>query len=153
GDQSFLAHIDEIQGLGEIERDRVLYRLALEQMRADPWRVLRLAWVKFKRTWSLTPNYSEYSGGATAVVSAIFMIVVLLSAAGGLWRSIAARHVAWVALLALPVVTFTLLHCVFIGSLRYRVPLMPFVELIAAASLSVRSSAADGEQRGEASAV
>ena len=134
GDQSFLLQIEEIRGLGEVERDRVLYRLALAQMRSDPARVLKLAWVKFKRTWSLTPNFSEYSGGATALVSAAFTSTALLLALIGVWRVFRVRP-AWVLLLVLPVVCFTLLHCVFIGSLRYRIPLMPFVEMLGAATV------------------
>ena len=47
-------------------------------------------------------------------------------------------------LLWLPVIYFTLVHCAFIGSLRYRVPLMPFVE-IAAATAFVQTRARQSE--------
>jgi hypothetical protein len=37
-------------------------------------------------------------------------------------------------LVVLPIVYFTLLHMVFVGSLRYRVPVMPFMMVLAGAS-------------------
>jgi 4-amino-4-deoxy-L-arabinose transferase-like glycosyltransferase len=146
-DQSFLQRMPELARLNEVERDRALRRLAVAQMREDWGRVLRLAGVKFRRTWSLTPNIESYRGGVAGFVSAAFMLVVLVAAAVGLWRTRAKwkLHV----LLWLPVVYFTLLHCLFIGSLRYRVPLMPFVEITAAAALvAIRLEEASAGQGG-----
>jgi 4-amino-4-deoxy-L-arabinose transferase-like glycosyltransferase len=55
------------------------------------------------------------------------------AAAGMLWTRQRRRlHM----LLWLPMVYFTLVHCVFIGSLRYRVPLMPFLEIAAATAFA-----------------
>jgi uncharacterized membrane protein len=145
-DQSFLQRMPELAGLDEVERDRMLRQFAIEQMWNDKARVLRLAGVKFLRTWSLTPNVESYRGGVVGLASAAFMIVVLIAAAVGLWRAVAWHGQTPTAsgpahgtrrllvLLWLPVVYFTLLHCVFVGSLRYRVPLMPFVEITAAAA-------------------
>lgn len=140
-DQSFLAEMPELGDLGELERDRVLQQRALDQMRSDPARVLHLAWTKFKRTWSLTPNVAEHSRGATALASAAYTAVVLLAAFVGLGRSLrrpSAQSTSWrrvQALLWAPVVYFTLLHCIYIGSVRYRIPLMPVLAIAAAASV------------------
>ncbi|MFH1747818.1 MAG: glycosyltransferase family 39 protein [Planctomycetota bacterium] len=135
--QAFVHELPELAGLDEIERDRTLQRLALEQMRADPARVAKLAWIKFRRTWNPIPNVAEYRAAATAIISAVFTGVVLLLALGGLWRAVANRRGEWYShiLIWLPVVYFTIVHCVYIGSLRYRVPLMPFLELAAGAAL------------------
>jgi len=141
-DQTFLQRMPELAGLGEVERDRALRRLAVEQMRKDWDRVLRLAGVKFLRTWSLTPNVGSYRGGVAGFVSAAFMLAVLVAAAVGLWRTRAKWKLH--LLLWLPVVYFTLVHCVFVGSLRYRVPLMPFVEMTAAAALVSRQESPGG---------
>jgi hypothetical protein len=139
--QTFLNELPELAGLDELQRDRRLRQLAIERMRKDPTRVLRLAWTKFLRTWSLTPNVADYRGGVTGLVSAVFTGGVLLLAFVGIARTLSQRkthasdrrHRARLHLLLwLPVVYFTLLHCVFVGSLRYRVPLMPFVEIAAA---------------------
>jgi 4-amino-4-deoxy-L-arabinose transferase-like glycosyltransferase len=137
--QQFLSELPQLVGLDEVQRDRELRRLALAQMRDDPARVLRLAWVKFTRMWSLTPNLPDYRDSVTVVVSSIFTAVTLLLAIIGLVRAVGPRDPAAAVtlrrlhlLLWLPVVYFTLVHCVFIGSLRYRVPLMPFVSIAAA---------------------
>jgi len=154
--QSFLKIMPELAGLNEVQRDQELRRLALEQMKRDPVRVLRLAGVKFLRTWNFVPNVQEYRHGAAALASALFTSAVLLLAGIGLWRrrapglaANATNRVGTAAsgrllypLLWLPVVYFTLVHCVYVGSLRYRVPLMPFLELLAASAfVSTRSSA------------
>ena len=142
-DQRFLHELPGLAELDEIQRDRELHELALKQMRADPRRVLELAWVKLRRTWSLTPNVSEYRGGPAALASGVFTAVTLMLVLLGLLRTLAMPSWTTIAhgetrrlhlLLWLPVIYFTLVHCVFIGSLRYRVPLMPFVEIGAAAA-------------------
>jgi 4-amino-4-deoxy-L-arabinose transferase-like glycosyltransferase len=157
--QQFLTELPQLAGLDEVQRDRELRRLAIQQMRSDPARVLKLAAVKFVRTWRLTPNLSEYRGGVIALVSAAFTAATLVLAFVGLARALGTapfqegdagerRPVARDTcrrlhlLLWLPVVYFTLVHCVFVGSLRYRVPLMPFIE-IAAATAFVRMRAGE----------
>ena len=132
--QQFLSELPGLATLNEIDRDAALRDLAIEHMRRDPARVLRLAWTKFLRTWSLFPNVDEYRRGLIAWVSATYTACVLVLAFVGVWR--ARRNRAWLVLVWLPVVYFTLLHCVFVGSVRYRVPLMPFVALSAAAAFS-----------------
>jgi hypothetical protein len=145
--QAFLSELPELAGLDEVERDRKLRQLALAHAREDPARVARLAWTKFRRTWSLRPNVPAYHGGATGAASAAFTAGVLLLALVGVVRTFVRRDLPAAelrgrrrlhVLLWLPVIYFTLLHCVFIGSLRYRVPLMPFVEIAAATAIAPR---------------
>ena len=59
------------------------------------------------------------------------MVGVLVSAGVGGWVHRRAIR-SWVLLL-LPVAVFTLLHAVFIGSVRYRIPVMPMVIVLSAA--------------------
>lgn len=139
-DQSFLATMPELAPMGEVERDTHLRDLAIEQMRRDPARALGLAWIKFRRTWSLTPNVAEHSTGLTALASAVFTGLVLFGAAFA-WIRLALtpsgarrRLLVFQSFIWLPVVYYTLLHCVYVGSLRYRIPIMPMVELAAAAA-------------------
>ncbi|MBN2446075.1 MAG: glycosyltransferase family 39 protein [Phycisphaerae bacterium] len=141
-DQTFMQTLPELATMGEVEKDRHLGRLAREQMWRDPARVVRLAGDKFLRTWSLRPNFGEYAGGLTGLVSIAFMVPVLIAAGFGVARSLRANNgwrVWWrrcvlLALLWLPILYFTSVHCVYVGSLRYRVPIMPFVEITAAAA-------------------
>jgi 4-amino-4-deoxy-L-arabinose transferase-like glycosyltransferase len=136
--QAFLQDTPAFRRLDEVTLDRTLARRAAEQMRADPARVLRLAGVKLVRTWSPIPNVAEYRRGAIAFVGAVYTLAVLLGAVAGLARPAGRR--AWHALLWVPVVYFTLVHCVYIGSVRYRVPLMPLLG-VAAASVAGPSAA------------
>jgi hypothetical protein len=90
--------------------------------------------VKFVRTWNFVPNFSGYRGGAAAMVSAAWMLLVLGAAAIGLFR--ARRRWPLLIALLLPVLTFTLVHSIYIGSVRYRIPLMPFLEVLAGAAIA-----------------
>ena len=143
-DQAFRQQMPELAAMGEAERDDYLADQAWGQMRANPGRVLALAGSKFLRTWSLTPNVANYRGGLTAWVSGVFTAIVLAEALFGLfrvWRQ-PARHqrrlLRLLLLLWLPVIYFTLVHMVYIGSVRYRIPVMPFVALTAAMALAPR---------------
>lgn len=145
--QAFLKTMPELANLDEVARDVTLRHLALEQMKSDPTHVLQLAWIKFRRTWNPVPNFQDYRGGFTALISAVFTGIVLVLAAIGIVRTAATRRshkwkisgiITYHVLLWLPVVYFTLVHCVFIGSLRYRVPLMPLLALVAATVLLKR---------------
>lgn len=133
---SDLAHTKawpKVQGLSETQWDRFFRERAIECMRQDPWRIMRLAGAKFLRTWNIVPNEAAHRRGRAAMVSAAWMIFVLLTAAAGWWR--VRRCVRCWLVLLLPVAGFTLLHMVFVGSVRYRVPLMPLVFVLSATGL------------------
>jgi len=125
--------------MSELQRDAFLQSQALQTMRGNPARVLRLAGVKFVRTWNIWPNFSDYRSVKLRAVSAVYMVPVLILAAVGLW---ALRDCLRTALaLLLPAIYWTALHCVFVGSLRYRQPAMPFMEILAALGLVLLLSA------------
>ncbi len=126
--QAFIDEMLEVSYLDEVSRDRVFRDLAIAEMRGDPGRVLRLAWVKLLRTWNPFPNVKTYSGGWIAWISAAWTVPIALGAVMSLWRLRDALQV----MLWLPVLYFTLVHCVYIGSVRYRIPLMLFLEMAAA---------------------
>ncbi len=130
--QQFLAEMPELNELDEVQRDRALHRAAVRRMREDVGRAAWLALVKFARTWNPIPNVAEYRRGPAAWVSALFTSGVLIAAAVGFWRR--RRQPTFLVMTLLPVVVMTAICCIFIGSLRYRVPQMPFVELLAAAA-------------------
>lgn len=135
---SDLAHTKKdpvVQGLSELQWDEHFRSAALAEARRDPMRVARLAWRKLLRTWRPVPNVEEYSSGFVAALSALWMLPALALAAVSWWRH--RRAVAAWAMLLLPVVAFTLLHMIYVGSVRYRVPVMPFVEVLSAAGLGI----------------
>ena len=131
--QEFVDAMPEVSGLDEVARDRTFRDLAIAEMRRDPGRVLRLAGVKLLRTWNPFPNVETYRGGWIAWISAAWTVPIVLGAVVFAVRS--RRRTALQVMIWLPIAYFTLVHCVYIGSLRYRIPLMPFLELAAAAAL------------------
>jgi hypothetical protein len=148
---SDLAHtktMPQVSGLNEIEWDRFFRQRAWSEVRQHPARVATLAWQKFLRTWSLTPNVEAYRQGKAAWISAAWMILLLATAVIGLWSR--RKLPAALLTLLLPVIVFTLVHMVFVGSVRYRVPTMPFVMILSAAGI-VQCLASGREPKGNAS--
>lgn len=153
--QAFLQEVLQVapfKAMNEVQRDAFLRRLAVDEMRSNPGRVVALAVRKVARLWNPFPNVAEYRSGAAAWVSAAYTLVVGLGALGGL--ILVLRHgtpaprrahtVIWAGILY-----FTLLHAVYIGSVRYRVPLMPLLAVAAATAIGRNLRApTDGPARG-----
>lgn len=127
----------EVAGLSEAQWDAHFQAKAWESIRQDPVRVVRLAGVKLARMWNPLPNVESHRSGAAALISAawagpIFLLamlgaVILIRSGVGGWRS--------ALFLLLPAIYLSLLHSVFVGSVRYRLPAMPFLEILAAIAL------------------
>jgi hypothetical protein len=96
-------------------------------------RILRLAVVKAGRTWSPWMNASEMANGALQAVLMGWQIPLFILAAGGVFLGGMAGRMK--GLLLCPIVYFTAVHALFLGSVRYRVPLMPVVCVLAALGL------------------
>jgi len=123
---------DEARNLSEYEKDRFLRQAAARYIIEHPSRFLRLSVVKFFRFWNPVPNYPGFRQPILIVGSAASFLPVLVFSLLGIWlRCREWRRWLWVIL---PVVYFTLLHMVFVGSLRYRVVVMPFMMVFAGAS-------------------
>jgi len=110
--------------LREVEYDALLRRKAFENVR--PLRVARLALEKQRRFWSVVPHAEEYRSPIVYAATLCFVPVLALFIMGvWQWRSGA----GW---LLLPIAYYALLHTVFIGSIRYRLPIEPLLILLAA---------------------
>ncbi len=120
----------------ELEMDRRLRREALRWAVENPDQFLHLAAVKFRRFWSPIPNERAFNTLPVNLVTAAGFLVVLLPAAAGLVLGRATRNAfvtCW-----LPAVYFTLLHIVFVSSVRYRQP-VTFALIAAAAPVLVQT--------------
>lgn len=160
GGASDLAHTKldpAVKGMDELRWDRYWRERAIDNVRREPLHVLALGGRKCLRMWNIVPNEPEHRRGAAAVISAAWMTFVLVTAVVG-WRGVRRAGRKWLVLLV-PVAAFTLLHMVFVGSVRYRIPLMPFVFVLSAAGLAGcvfrvrpspasagRATAADGKE-------
>jgi len=130
----------EISLQDEYARNRFLVEKSLTYMKNSPFRTLRLAGKKFIRTWNVIPNYENVRTPFYEAVSLASYVPVLLAGILGLLVSLRgspnAMNRAWgprvrvLVWLLLPVVVFTLVHMVFVGSVRYRLPMMPFVMVL-----------------------
>ena len=120
--------------LSEVEIDRKFYRLGWAYVRGHPGHFLRLAATKFVRFWRLWPHASEPSVGvAAALVAGLTFAPVLLLA---IWGALLSRR-QWRPLLLLYLLIgyYTALHMVFMAITRYRLPLEPFLIILAAHGL------------------
>ncbi|MBI2922866.1 MAG: glycosyltransferase family 39 protein [Planctomycetes bacterium] len=123
----------EVDALPELERNRRYRAMAGEAVRRDPARAVALAPRKWAKLWNPAPNAAEYRGGLLLLVSLAWNIPLYLLALAGAWLRRREPAVRW-SLLA--VAGLTLVHAVFLGSLRYRMPVMPEVGIAAAAGLA-----------------
>jgi len=118
------------KGLGEWERDQLWRQRAAEFARENPVRVLDLALRKLGRFWNPMPNATEFQ--SPVLVGAMAPPFAIAAALGlvGLWAS--RRRGRALLILLLPVVYYSGLHTVFVSSIRYRDPVMPFILILAA---------------------
>lgn len=119
----------ETSRLDEYEADRYLFRLTLEHIRREPLRTARLALVKLGRFWNVVPNFSGFRSPFYLVVSVLGYVPVMVLAVVG---AVGARRQwrRWL-MLVVPAVYLSLIHAVFVGSIRYRVPAMPGLMVLA----------------------
>jgi hypothetical protein len=127
----FLNRMSELDGMSELERDAYLREKSIAAIKADPTRAAKLALVKAWRFWTPVPNSAgfrswPYMAASLAAVLPVYLFVLVALVR----RVVSARDLVFLA--AAPV-AFTLLHMIFVGSTRYRAPVMPFVIIIAAA--------------------
>ena len=125
--------VDERGGrpMDEYENNAFFMRAALDYMRANPGRVARLAVEKARRFWNPIPNYLPYRAPLHVLAAVGSYVPVMILGLLGLSRY---REERWpIILLLSPVAYFAALHMVFVGSTRYRTPVMAFVIVLAGA--------------------
>jgi hypothetical protein len=118
-----------VDGLTEVEWNRHFRRAAWRAIREDPGRVLGLVPGKLARTWSPVLHAEEFQSPWIRVVFAAWYIPLYLLAVMGIW-SCRRRWGACTGLL-LPAICISLLHGVFVGSVRYRLGALPTVAVLA----------------------
>ena len=93
-----------------------------------------LAFTKFLRMWNVWPNADDLSNRWIRTGVAISFVPVTLLGLWGVYRfglKSPDYAICW-----LPIVYFTLLHMVFVGSIRYRQPAMLCLIIFASAALT-----------------
>lgn len=119
-DMTFVETDGIYQKMSEYDADRYYREAALDFAKAHPRRALELAAIKLWRFWNPLPNAAQFGHWAIAWGMALWTIPLLAFAAYGAWHE---RHSLWHWLIPVaPVLYFSLVHTVFVGSIRYRLP-------------------------------
>jgi 4-amino-4-deoxy-L-arabinose transferase-like glycosyltransferase len=108
------------KGKSEYEIDQHYRKKAWQFVVENPGRTAELAWIKLLRFWKPWPNAEQFQNLGYCLGVAVFFIPMVMFAIFGLWTH---SNQLWVCLLtAGPILYFTLIHMIFVGSLRYRLP-------------------------------
>jgi len=121
------------RGMSQLQRNEHWRRLGLDYAWEHPGRTVVLAAKKLFRFWNLVPNVAQFRIPVLCVALGAPYAMVMLLALVGLVRSWRRGDVALILLL--PVVYYSLVHMIFVGSVRYRMPVMPLVIVLGAHGL------------------
>jgi 4-amino-4-deoxy-L-arabinose transferase-like glycosyltransferase len=120
--------------MNEYQWDKFFRDKAVTYMREHPARTAQLAFIKLGRFWNPVPNNESFRGGRFIAVSLLTCLPMLLLAICGIYRARRAWRI--VLLLLAPVIYYSLMHMIFVGSIRYRIPVDLFLIILAAYALS-----------------
>lgn len=108
------------RGMSEYEMNRWYRDRAIEFARNQPGKALQLIGRHAARYWSPVPNAEQFRSWPLAAAVAVFTVPLLLL---GVVGTVSLRTKSdRVLLIAGPILAFGLLHLIFVGSLRYRLP-------------------------------
>ncbi|MDP7018135.1 MAG: hypothetical protein QGG36_20190, partial [Pirellulaceae bacterium] len=121
----------EPMGRFECRVDERMKRAAVRWATSNPGRVIELMGVKFKRMWSVSPNDGEMSGWK---IRALLLLGYTPLIAASILGTALYWNRGWPVLLCwLPAIYTTLLHLIFVSSIRYRQP--PMLTLLCVGAL------------------
>ncbi|HOA51319.1 MAG TPA: glycosyltransferase family 39 protein [Thermogutta sp.] len=118
----------------ELEFDRRLSAEAIRWAWSHPRQVVSLAIVKFRRLWNPFPNDPGFNVWPINLIVAGCLLGVLVLGLAGCLKF---KSIGWpVAVCWLPAVYVTLLHVIFVASIRYRWPAIPGLIVLGAGFLA-----------------
>jgi hypothetical protein len=118
----------------ELARGRAFNKAATDYIAQDPAAFIKRAGQKFVRFWSPVPNADRLRSTALMLISLVSFTPILALAIVSAIRN--RRRFAALAPVYLLIAYFTVLHVVVIASVRYRLPLEPYLILLASEPLS-----------------
>ena len=129
---------EAVRNMNEVTWNRYFLEQGVAAIKADPGRVLRLAGVKLTRMWNPIPNVGTYRARAVRLISAAWTIPTFaLAAIGVMLLSMRGKRggLRIALFLLLPAMYLSVLHSLFVGSVRYRLAAIPMIEILAAVAL------------------
>ena len=148
GDLGDIKAMPAVAGLDEVAWNEWFLDASWEAMRDDPGRICRLAGVKLARTWSPILHAQEYGSTAIRVIFAVWSLPLFALVVVGIILMLRSRRAIACLGLLLPALYLSALHCLFVGSIRYRVgaiPMLAVLAAVAAVALWNRVGARHGE--------
>ncbi|MFA5644880.1 MAG: glycosyltransferase family 39 protein [Candidatus Ratteibacteria bacterium] len=112
----------------EEQRDAILYKMTFSHLQENPKRALWLLQNKWKRFWNITPNAKEFDKGIYRIVSTLSFGILLPFFLLGFLLTFSNRQLRLIHIL---IIFFTLFHIIMLASIRYRIPIEPFIILLA----------------------
>ena len=109
-------------------------KASLDWAKSHPGRVCELAVIKFFRLWNVWPNEPAFASPVIRLVVFVTWTPILVLALIGMGMTF--RRGFEYAILILPAIYLTMLHVIFVSSLRYRVPAMLCLMILAAYPIS-----------------
>lgn len=106
----------------EVRLDRRMKEAALSWSLKNPRRVLELALIKAYRLWTPFPREKSFSKPIIVICLFVSYVPIFIMGLLGAYRSIKLKGAAWTLLL--PAAYVTLLHSIFVSSIRYRTPVL-----------------------------
>lgn len=106
--------------MSEYDVDRYYRDQAWKFIRDNPRRAIELVGGNLVRFWMPWPNARQFGGLGPRIVVAAYFIPVLLVAVYG-WLTGPRNFWGWFIIFG-PILYFSAIHAVFLGSLRYRLP-------------------------------
>jgi hypothetical protein len=124
------------QGIADpLARDKAMRNAALSYIAEDPLRFLKLAGLKFLRFWRLWPFAQSYAGPPYVIASLISFVPILALALAQIATS-SRTTLLRIAPILLFGLYLTGIHMIIVGSVRYRLPIEPFLIVLAAPMMS-----------------
>jgi hypothetical protein len=127
--------LDQFAGISNmLDRDIAMRNAALAYIAAHPKRFIELAGLKFMRMWRAWPIFKDYANFRNIVISAsAYLPVLLLSILGLFFARHNLRRLSPILLFGLG---YTAINMVLAGTIRYRLPLEPFLLIFASSAVS-----------------
>lgn len=121
--------------LFEYRLDRLAKSRAMDWAIDNPGRTMYLTVVKFLRMWNVWPNEPSLSAWPIRIGIALFYVPVMLL---GIFGAMKTFRWGWPYVLCwIPAVYLTLLHVIFVSSIRYRQPAMFGLIVLAVGVLAI----------------
>ena len=124
----------EIINLPEAEREDAIKKMALQWIKENPGKFARLALLKFCYFWNPLPNCADYRSLKYILISIFSYGTVLILA---FWQIIRMRK-SWgrIGIFLLVILYFSLIHLVYVSSVRYRAPVDALLIILAANNIA-----------------